>query len=98
MTRAFVVHRRDSGEVVHVHLHPSDLEIEVDEILTMVDPSHDAQLEVVEVPADQLPRGGFAVQKGRLVEQKEAGAGAGGTDVGEHGERSYEDVRRREPS
>jgi hypothetical protein len=91
--RAFIVYRPDSGEVVHVHLQPSDLEIEVDEVLAMVEPSRGQRLAVLEVPSDKLPATGFAVREGELVEVEDAGAGGGGTDTREQGTRTYEDLR-----
>jgi hypothetical protein len=90
MMRAFIVHRPDSGQVVHVHLQPCDLELELDEVLSMIDRSRASNLSVLEVPVDQLPTAGFAVREGQLVELEDAGAGAGGTSAGERGERSYE--------
>jgi hypothetical protein len=90
MMRAFIVHRPDSGEVVHVHLQPCDLEVELDEILTMIEPSRASKLSVLEVPVDQLPSAGFAVREGRLVQLEDAGTGAGGTNARERGERTYE--------
>jgi len=92
--RAFIVHRPDSGEVVHVHIQPCDLEVELDEILTMVEPSRESRLDVLEVPFDKLPSTGFAVREGQLVELRDAGTGAGGTNERETGERTYVDVRR----
>jgi|GEM_PF-2529340 len=81
----YVVYNRKTGEIVHSHAEPEDMKTPREEILSLVDPSHDAsQLEVAlvdpeAVRVDKTYR--MDVVKGRLTalrKEKKAGFGTGG--------------------
>jgi hypothetical protein len=94
MLRAFVVHRAETGEVVHIHVQPCDLDVEVDEILTMVGDS--SELAVLEVPLNDLPGApaGLAVRDNRVIEVADVAMGGAGIGEPERGTRVYQSARR----
>lgn len=79
MTKSYAVYDRETGEVVHLHVEPAELNTAPEEILQMAGPRGARQFGVVEVPPAGAPEDSLRVVDGRLVAaEKEAGRGATG--------------------
>jgi hypothetical protein len=89
---AYAVYDEETGEVVHLHVEPADLDSSPEEIVTIVDVSNSRRLRAVRLPAQELPSSGARVVDGHLRGAEGANwgqVGIGGPDVEPGLERRY---------
>lgn len=106
---AYAVYEASSGQVLHLHVEPSDVGTTPDELRQMVDPTNERRLQVLELARGSLPARPFRIVKGEVREVDEAEAkefiargGFGGGEVLSEGRGAlkaprYEQQRRERP-
>jgi hypothetical protein len=98
---SYAVYDEKTGEIVHLHVEPVELDTPHAEILQLVDPKRVRSLHVVRVPKEGLPAEGARVVNGELqsagegVDSGAAGAGIAGGTIEPAVERRYEIQRPR---
>jgi hypothetical protein len=105
---AHVIFKRDSGEVVHVHIEPDEVGTSREGLLAIVEPSHDPEsLEIAVVDLEEL-KSGIAdridpkTQKVMPADEGSIGFAGGWAEANQappplpaHVRRTYEGKRRR---
>jgi hypothetical protein len=85
MTMAsYAVYDTSTGEVVHVHVEPAELDTSPEEILQLADPSRTRSLDVLPIPREGLPIKGLSVVDGKVRatgDDANFGAAGGGGGV-----------------
>src|SRR5512144_1711402 len=78
---SYAVYDTNTGEVVHLHVDPAELDSSREEILRIADPQQARSLDVVQVPGEGLPAEAVRVVGGQLqaAGQDVGFGGAGGT-------------------
>jgi hypothetical protein len=75
---AYVLYDRETGEVLHVHLEPRDLDSSAEEVIQQAGLGRERRLEILELPASRLPMHGSRVEDGKLREvDEDVGVGGG---------------------
>ncbi|HEX7744037.1 MAG TPA: hypothetical protein VF462_02080 [Micromonosporaceae bacterium] len=76
---SYAVYDRDTGEVVHLHIEPAELNSSPEEILQMAGHRGARHLDLVAVPREGAPAESLRVVDGRLVAaERDPGRGAAG--------------------
>ncbi len=88
----YAVYDEETGEVVQLHVEPSDLETSPDEIVSLADVQGTRRLRAVRLPAQEVPSGAARVVDGELRPEEGANwgqAGLGGPGMESGAERQY---------
>jgi hypothetical protein len=77
---AYAVYDHETGEVVHMHVEPADLDSSPEEIVSIVDVQNPQRLRAVRLPAQDLSSGAARVVDGELRVEEGANWGQAGVE------------------
>ena len=96
---SYAVYDTSTGEVVHVHVEPAELDTSREEILQLADPGRNRSLDVLPIPREGLHTKALSVVDGKLRatgdDANSGAAGGGGGIVEPAVARRYEVQRPR---